>query len=130
MTDKPDLPWDDSIAPPWRTVSTGPGWYPIIAKLDQDLRKVAPDYRVLQVKEKFGGLRYYTIFPSANWLDIKDQVNPLTRAAEAEANRTCEECGQTGRLRNDRRWIRTLCDEDAAKRPPDYSFEDEDEDED
>lgn len=115
MTDKPDLPWDDSIAPPWRTISTGSGWHPIIADLDRNLREVAPDYRVLQVKEKFGGLRYYTVFPSANYLEIKDRVEPLMRAAEAEASRTCEECGQPGTLRTDR-WYRTLCDADEVKR--------------
>lgn len=128
MTDKPDLPWDDSIAPPWRTVSVGEGWYPIVLELDKSLRLVAPDYKVLQVKEKFGGLRYYTTFPAGDYMELKDRVNPLMRAAESKAGRTCEECGQPGRLRDDRRWLRTLCDEDAAKRSPNPSFEDEDED--
>lgn len=106
MTDKPDLPWSDH--PAWRSVDCGPGWWPIVARLDQDLREVYPDYRVTQVKEKFGTLRYYTE-------GYTDAMGVRIREAEEESARTCEECGQPGTLRTDR-WYRTLCDADEAKR--------------
>jgi hypothetical protein len=106
MTDKPDLPWDDSIAPPWRTVSIGPGWYGIVNSLDRDLRLRCPDYRVLQVKEKFGGLRFYAT-------GLTEAGNKEVQYAEATAAKTCEECGQYGTLRDSGGWYRTLCDKDA-----------------
>jgi hypothetical protein len=43
-----------------RWISCGPGWYPILARLDTRLANIDPGYVVHQVKEKFGGLRYYT----------------------------------------------------------------------
>ena len=42
-----------------RWISCGPGWYPILARLDTQLAAIDPAYVVHQVKEKFGGLRYY-----------------------------------------------------------------------
>lgn len=42
-----------------RWISCGPGWYPILARLDAQLAAIDPDYVVHQAKEKFGGLRYY-----------------------------------------------------------------------
>lgn len=43
-----------------RWISCGPGWYPILARLDHRLAVIDPGYVVQQVKEKFGGLRCYT----------------------------------------------------------------------
>lgn len=43
-----------------RWLSIDAGWYPIIARLDAQLATLDPDYELHQVKEKFGGLRYYT----------------------------------------------------------------------
>lgn len=103
---KPEVQWSD--APVWRSIDTGPGWWPIIAQLDQDLRGLYPDYKVIQVKEKFGGLRFYA--------DGVDQPGyELIAAAERLASETCEECGQPGTLRTDI-WYRTLCDADEVKR--------------
>ena len=42
-----------------RWISCGPGWYPIVVRLDTELAAIDPGYVVHQVKEKFGGLRYY-----------------------------------------------------------------------
>lgn len=40
-------------------VSTGPGWYGIIIDLADKIAAIAPSYRIQQVKEKYGGLRFY-----------------------------------------------------------------------
>jgi len=57
---------------------------------------------VLQIKEKFGTLRFYAEnVTSQDALDIK--------IAEAASIHTCEECGQPGKLKNDG-WMRTMCE--------------------
>ncbi len=42
-----------------RWIQCGPGWYPILARLNKRLEEFDPDYQVLQIKEKFGTLRIY-----------------------------------------------------------------------
>lgn len=66
----------------------------------------------VQVKEKFGGLRFY-------YDGGDDVVYGMVRMAESWAARTCEECGQPGKIRNGG-WIRTLCDEHEAERQAYY----------
>lgn len=46
-----------------RWISCDAGWYPLVIVCDQGLADLAPSYEVLQVKEKFGGLRYYFSLP-------------------------------------------------------------------
>jgi hypothetical protein len=42
-----------------RWISCDRGWYPLLVELDEQLRKLLPNYELHQVKEKYGGLRYY-----------------------------------------------------------------------
>ncbi len=42
-----------------RWISCSRGWYPILADLDQQLAALFPTYEIHQVKEKYGGLRFY-----------------------------------------------------------------------
>ena len=55
-----------------------------------------------QVKEKFGGLRFYMTCGT-------DEIYDLIEKAEALSYKTCEECGQPGEEKPTS-WIRTLCD--------------------
>jgi len=64
-----------------------------------------------QVKEKFGGLRFYTN-------GYTDEVSGMIRMAEAMSYRTCEECGSPGRS-NSYGWISTLCDTHRLERGED-----------
>lgn len=115
VTEKPELPWSDH--PVWVGIDCGRGWWPLIADLDRDLRAIYPDYKVVQVKEKFGSLRYYVESPPpALPAGVAQRFSDRLREAEALAAATCEECGQPGRPR-DRSWIRTLCDEHAGVAP-------------
>ena len=82
------------------------GWFPIIAKLDMDIRKLAPEYVILQIKEKFGGLRYYI---GALREDVFEQVHALIKEAEQIASKTCECCGEEGTLCRRGGWLKTLC---------------------
>lgn len=72
----------------------------------------------VQIKEKFGGLRFYT-----NGGD--SAVDAMISVAEALSYRTCETCGSPGKSRNSG-WIRTLCDKHAAEQGyTDSEIEDE-----
>ena len=62
--------------------------------------------RVAQIKEKFGGLRFY--------YDGGDgHISGMVTMAESWAHRTCETCGNKGKSREGG-WIRTLCDKHEA----------------
>ncbi len=63
---------------------------------------------LVQVKEKFGGLRFYADGGSS---ELQAQIE----LAEAMSYRTCETCGAPGVPRRGG-WIRTLCDAHAAER--------------
>lgn len=66
------------------------------------------DYiRVAQIKEKFGGLRFY-------YDGGDNEISGMVRMAESWAARSCETCGNVGKQRGGG-WIRTLCDEHEAE---------------
>lgn len=90
-----------------RWIGCGPGWYPILSRLEGRLHQTDPDYRVHQIKEKFGTLRFY-------WASRNLEAGMVAVAhAEAESARTCERCGNPGRLRKRNGWFRTVCDDCA-----------------
>jgi hypothetical protein len=108
--------------------AVGPGWWPILEALcDQihhhvewkqnQLEKYqrgegCPDVVVTQIKEKFGGLRFY--------YDGGDNtVDGMVRMAESWAHRSCEECGAPGKSREGG-WIKVLCDTHEAERQARY----------
>lgn len=97
-------------------IDTGLGWYGIICELSQKLENlivampddVRGEYKAAQVKEKFGTLRFYMTAETP-------EMSAVIREAEAASARTCEECGQEGKVRNSG-WIRVLCDTCSEKR--------------
>lgn len=83
------------------------GWYKLIKKLCLDIEKELKrsgqtDFQVLEVKEKWGGLRYYTSGTSEEILELIDK-------AEHDSYSICEKCGKPGKLK-DWGWWQTLCD--------------------
>lgn len=63
---------------------------------------------VQQIKEKFGGLRFY--------YDCGDEhISGMVTMAETWAGRACETCGNKGERRSGG-WMRTLCDTHEAER--------------
>lgn len=92
----------------WGRLSVDRGWYPILARLDAQLAALDPDYEVHQVKEKFGGLRYYA-HTEVEDEAAHEQFRHLVLLAEGEAGRTCERCGRPGRAHICRTNLRTLC---------------------
>jgi hypothetical protein len=68
----------------------------------------------MQVKEKFGSLRYYTNYFNINH-DVVVKINHLIAAAESKSSHTCEVCGSLGYYSGKNTWIKTLCPECAKK---------------
>lgn len=83
--------------------SVGIGWYPLIKDLISDLMDLGWDKQTCQVKEKFGGLRFYINSAS-------DEVHKRIGKAEDLSYKTCEDCGEKGELRTNIGWYTTLCD--------------------
>jgi hypothetical protein len=82
------------------------------AKLDEETLKVPV---AVQVKEKFGGLRFYVQAAT------KEHYNYIS-FAESMSYRTCESCGAEGKTYTDG-WHRTLCDIHAAMDGRDQEYE-------
>ena len=76
----------------------GDGWEPLIRRLSE---KIDGKTVAVQVKEKFGGLRFYVT-------GAPDEVFKAIHEAEAESFKTCEICGEPGEP-NRCGWIKTLC---------------------
>ena len=94
-----------------RWLSVDAGWYPLVIATDTQLALLDPDYRVHQIKEKFGTLCYYC------WLsdddadsDLFDAMYAITDDAERASALICERCGEPGMLHQSRRIrVKTLC---------------------
>ena len=82
----------------------GDGWFDILWRLCEELYAMGP--KVLQIKEKFGDLRFHAVFPA----DYTKQGWECIRKAEEEASETCEDCGKPGELRINDGWRSTECD--------------------
>lgn len=109
--------------------AVGPGWWPILESLCHQINshvewkqnqkekygrgEGCDDVVVEQIKEKFGGLRFY-------YSGGDDVVDGMVRMAESWAGRSCEQCGKPGKSRQGG-WIRTLCDEHETERQAKYN---------
>jgi len=96
-----------------------PGWYKIIQRLDKHLNIIfANGYKIDQIKEKFGTLRFYWSAPEgAAHVDMKDARISVVNI-EGESARTCMLCGEAARTRTDVSWHCTLCDDCFGKQYP------------
>lgn len=104
------------IEPGWpQVVEVGRGWYPLLGRLDERLRVIAPNYVVQQVKEKFGSLSFFAR-ASMDPYDYNDEFHEVIRAAEWESTETCEDCGAPARTYVFRLWVCTVCEHHAKER--------------
>ena len=103
-------------------LGTGIGWYNLIYTLTncidrrlEHLNKDGGNRKVIiaQIKEKFGGLRYYADG------DIDEQMDGMIDFAESLSYTICEDCGAPGKLRSGG-WMRTLCDKHEEERQSRY----------
>ena len=85
----------------------GNGWFDLLWKLCESIdiilkEEKTKDFEVLQVKEKFAGLRFYVTAAT-------DKIWKLIEKAEGKSYKTCEECGARGTLHSSGHWLKTLC---------------------
>ena len=89
-------------------IAVGKGWFNILNMMCRniqshiDWKPEVPQVKVLQVKEKFGTLRFY-------YEGGDEYIHGLTSMAEAMSEVTCEDCGVPGTLRQDG-WMHVTCD--------------------
>lgn len=92
----------------------GDGWFTIIDHLSRliqahcEWHKECPPVKIEQIKEKFGGLRFY-------YSGGDDVISGLVGMAESLAGVTCEDCGFPGTTRQGG-WIHVSCDPCEEKR--------------
>lgn len=101
------------------TFDVGTGWNDLCIRT---FRKIADAYSrynadwsqftLLQIKEKFGGLRIYLGGMESG---LYEDVDSIVSNAEDESFSICEKCGKPGKPREGG-WIKTLCDECATER--------------
>lgn len=103
---------------PYGGFCIGEGWWPIIEKLCANIQswidwknkqgEVVPQVTVAQIKEKFGGLRFY--------YDGGDEhISGMVRMAEAWADASCEDCGAPA-TKQTSGWIKNVCDKHFEER--------------
>lgn len=110
LTDR-EVDEEDVVIPMDFGIETGDGWYAIIDMLCKRIRKVCKDGdvpvpRAEQIKEKFGGLRFY-LGPIHE--DVADKIYEMKRLAELMSFRTCESCGTTEDVVVTEGWIKVRC---------------------
>jgi hypothetical protein len=86
----------------------GNGWFDIIKTLSEQIEPLGAI--ALQVKEKFGGLRFYYGVSEGNGDNI-EKIQEFIDKAEIESYKTCEQCGKEAKTdRSNRGWIVTVCE--------------------
>jgi hypothetical protein len=120
--------------------SVPPGWSGLIDRMLADIDGMLDDrcarrFELMQIKEKFGGLRVYwrlgrrrstaidAVTPdgllqvkltaraaSALEQSVVAQIDARVQRAETEASGTCQRCGRGDARRRSRGWLVTLCD--------------------
>jgi hypothetical protein len=106
---------------PYGGFAVGEGWWPIIESLcdniqsytdwwnkNRETRPVVEQVVVAQIKEKFGGLRFY-------YDGGDDKIQGMVRMAESWADAVCEDCG-TPATKKTTGWIRNVCNKHFEER--------------
>lgn len=90
-------------------IAIGDGWVPLVRTLCRYLVSMSDGQqpgvvRVLQVKEKFGGLRFYVDAPS-------EAESLVIGFAQTLSFTICESCGATDTVKVEGAWRKALCSE-------------------
>ncbi len=94
-------------------IDTGDGWYDLLDNLCGSLQwwtdeNGHPQVVATQVKEKFGGLRFY-------FRDCSDFQDGMISFAQHMSSTICEKCGNPGKRENRNGWISVMCPECEKK---------------
>ena len=92
-------------------IAVNDGWYNIIDSLCKNIMETDPPatFKALQVKEKWGGLRFYITGET-------DEIYALISTAEDVSFNVCEDCGTTKNVTTEGGYILTLCKACREKR--------------
>lgn len=117
---------DGSPGGSFATPSVCSGWHDIIFECSCQIEKALTSLQGLypvnmmpypaQIKEKFGGLRFYYDTPCELPKEVLSEVEAAIQLAENKSYTICEYCGASdSKMRNQtpdggNRWIKTLCD--------------------
>lgn len=127
--------------PAWSDLPAG--WFGLVddlcARIDLLFTDdAAAEFEVTQIKEKYGGLRFYIRFASEEdiYIDVRSdeglqtlvrrsavgpeslmpRVRELVEAAMRRSETTCMTCGAPGQIGTFGGWVATLCERHAADR--------------
>jgi hypothetical protein len=75
----------------------GDGWRELVERAVERIAAVGGSVRIVQIKEKFGGLRIYYTTEGISDAALR-QIEHAIELAEARALCTCDDCGKEGRL--------------------------------
>jgi hypothetical protein len=88
------------------------GWFDLLwmlsLALEDEAKTTGTVIEAVQVKEKFGGLRFYHN-------GTTERAHNLISAAERLSECTCEVCGKYGRVTNRGSWLKCVCKDHAAE---------------
>lgn len=99
----------------------GDGWYWLLDTLMETIHSYCKNNNksypnILQIKEKFGGLRFYCSSDSDSDNYSNRLIDGMVWLAEHQSYHICETCGTTENVgRTTTRWITTIC-EDCFKK--------------
>ena len=102
---------------------TDEGWdmliYKLCCRIESHLAWNNPEgyIKVTDVKEKFGGLRFYY----DDYSKSVDYISGMVDFAEKMSEVTCEKCGRPGIFRGELPWFKTLCDNHFMERIARYN---------
>jgi hypothetical protein len=100
----------------WKSIDVDEGWYRLVIDCDKELTEVDPNYQIYQVKEKFGGLRYYIKPSNMDDKDTLEKINNIISKYEGISFKTCSATGGPGVLmKSIGGWRKTLNPEYAAE---------------
>lgn len=108
---------EDLLSGSWQvgwlaSIDCGDGWNQLIADFHHAAKKIDPDYRLCQVKEKFGGLRiYYDAVSGSTEIALRN----LAQIAERKSYSICEVTGASGCLMRKQGLFKTLSPEYSAE---------------
>ena len=80
----------------------GSGWHSLLKDLLVFIAERNPDTRVHQVKEKFGGLRFYVG-------QTTEEIRAAINEAEKASFHTCDVCGKPA-ITSGKHWLVTRCE--------------------
>jgi hypothetical protein len=95
--------------------SVGAGWAPLVNRIFDKLDSIQGVVKIIQVKEKYAGLRVYTDYDN-------EELQKVINDAEHQSFKMCEVCGQPGKVRG-KAWYYTSCDKHAEDGDTPHTFQ-------